>query len=1236
MSKFRNFQFLLLAFLLNAYSSVAQDLNAPDLDKSLIAPSPEAAALGKFGIIPVSLATGMANVSIPIYELKSTKLSVPISINYNYNGYRPGEEASWVGLGWTLQAGGIITRVVKGKVDESTDYLYHWDQYANNLDMTTNMDYIANVDTRNVDTEPDIYIFNFNGHSGKFILVGNRAFLFPHQDLKILKIANGFTITTEDGVTYYFQDTETSTPNNSTTPGNYISPYTSAWYLTKIVSTDNTDEIDFQYQSGIGHRQVSANYQESYQQPRKSSCSGSNGGCDTWSVNIAVGEYIDSKRLTGITCKGGYVNFIPEATVRQDFSNPNEFALKEIDIFQPNNKMIKKYGLAHAYFQSVSQLKLTAINLTGYYVNSIMGAGGTDSVYIPGYYTFQYYNENGSFPKRTRGIDKWGYYNGKDGNGSLFDGSITPGYSPNCPIADRSVYPFYLMNGALSKMTYPTGGYTTFEYENNLVGTAGTHQQIQNTAVGGTLLGDSVTTTTTYYPFNINQRQQVQIKNGRAIIGNPNGGILNVVLIMQISKQDTTTFQYNVIYTCPRITKGGLQQSDTLTLDPGNYRLILNCENTSSSVFGEIDYYKLLNIPYVGDPGPGLRIKSVKSYDGINASLPPLTKNYTYPPATLLSANSYGYYSVLHHGPCTDPASYTVNIISSSYSSPLATLLGDQYYYPTVTEVNYDTSGAGKTVYQYSNDGSDLLGTWLSGQTEYAVLNNAYIPVRQKINTYTTSNLINFWGFTYNMTEVADGGYCGPSISTNILDTIARYKNYTIYPYALLSNYHYLTATDETSYDQTGANPMTVHTDYYYDNPQHVQPTRTIVNNSKGYPITTQTKYPLDYNYASCTSLYTVDTTFKSARDLAHYNYQINSKIRNDSALKYWNATIPNTSNNQLMAVLRNFSPKCEPTFQTAYSTAITNLNYGISSYYSCLLGSIGLPTTQDAIKLLQHHNVTSVPIEKIISINKSGQEYLYGANKTDYSFYYSFNIVDPATLYETGFLSTSTLKSAFMQSPDSFYQARVNFKYDSAENITEQSKVNNIKMSYIWDYNRLYPIAQVSNSDSASIAYTSFEADGKGNWSFPSGSVVTTAGGVTGAKSFSLAGQTISRSGLSTSKSYIISFWLKSGGSASVTGGLPPSLLFSKNGWQYYESTASSTSSVSITGSGNIDELRLFPSDAQMTTYTYDPLIGATNTCSPTNQISNFFYDPLGRLKYIKDSDGNIIKTVDYHFQIQ
>ena len=52
------------------------------------------------------------------------------------------------------------------------------------------------------------------------------------------------------------------------------------------------------------------------------------------------------------------------------------------------------------------------------------------------------------------------------------------------------------------------------------------------------------------------------------------------------------------------------------------------------------------------------------------------------------------------------------------------------------------------------------------------------------------------------------------------------------------------------------------------------------------------------------------------------------------------------------------------------------------------------------------------------------------------------------------------------------------------------------------------------------------------------------------------------------------------------------------------------------------------------MISYTYAPLIGMTSECDADNRITYYFYDTLGRLKWIKDQDGNIVKTIQYHFQ--
>lgn len=83
----------------------------------IIPPSPTAAALAKYGDIPVSYYTGIPQVSIPVYTIRNRDITVPITLSYHAGGVRVEEEAGWVGLGWSLQAGGAITRTVKGSDD---------------------------------------------------------------------------------------------------------------------------------------------------------------------------------------------------------------------------------------------------------------------------------------------------------------------------------------------------------------------------------------------------------------------------------------------------------------------------------------------------------------------------------------------------------------------------------------------------------------------------------------------------------------------------------------------------------------------------------------------------------------------------------------------------------------------------------------------------------------------------------------------------------------------------------------------------------------------------------------------------------------------------------------------------------------------------------------------------------------------------------------------------------------
>src|SRR5882724_3413783 len=113
--------FIFSAGILLFHVNVSGQAGNPYTPK-IIPPSPNAASLGKFGDIPVSPYTGTTDVSIPVYTIQAKGVSVPVSIAYHTGGIRLSEEAGWVGLGFALNAGGMISRSINDKDDFQTGY----------------------------------------------------------------------------------------------------------------------------------------------------------------------------------------------------------------------------------------------------------------------------------------------------------------------------------------------------------------------------------------------------------------------------------------------------------------------------------------------------------------------------------------------------------------------------------------------------------------------------------------------------------------------------------------------------------------------------------------------------------------------------------------------------------------------------------------------------------------------------------------------------------------------------------------------------------------------------------------------------------------------------------------------------------------------------------------------------------------------------------------------------------
>ncbi len=133
---------------------------------------PNAAAMFKVLERPLGTFTGTIPINFPLCSVTSGSLSADISLNYtSTGGIRVEELSSCVGLGFNLSdGGGRVTQMVKGKPDDwSTGMLDNSTPYPQpsefNCSDNSHLYYAANDI---LDPEPDVFMYSFNGRSGKF------------------------------------------------------------------------------------------------------------------------------------------------------------------------------------------------------------------------------------------------------------------------------------------------------------------------------------------------------------------------------------------------------------------------------------------------------------------------------------------------------------------------------------------------------------------------------------------------------------------------------------------------------------------------------------------------------------------------------------------------------------------------------------------------------------------------------------------------------------------------------------------------------------------------------------------------------------------------------------------------------------------------------------------------------------------------------------------------------------
>lgn len=436
----------------------------PSLE-NVIPPAPNAAALNKFGNMPIGQSTGIPSVSVPIYAWagKNFGKQINISLNYHLGGIKVDETASNVGLGWALNAGGVVSRTVRGVYDELPGDGFLYKQMPVNNNEGNNYGLIANnertfyrMNAGLVDTQNDIFNYSFNGQSGRFVLGKNGDILFLEQTkIKVEKftdIINGkplfskFIITDEYGYKYVFEDYELSVRVNGS---GWNSSYTSSWYLSKIYNPTNNDSIDFSYDN--------VSFRNEYGVSATDAIPLYNDGVG-FPASMGGGSSVDvfGKRLRKITFPDGNVaDFYYQSAMRQDLYG--DYLLQKVKMSKGDASF--GYLLSHDYSLAGRATLL-----------SVTPIGGASEIQDKPY-TFEYFNGAVLPPKFSVQQDHWGYYNFNQGSFIPKEYLIAPngqyGNFREFQGGNRDTDPTRVKAGSMVKMSYPTGGSTVFDMEAN-------------------------------------------------------------------------------------------------------------------------------------------------------------------------------------------------------------------------------------------------------------------------------------------------------------------------------------------------------------------------------------------------------------------------------------------------------------------------------------------------------------------------------------------------------------------------------------------------------------------------------------------------------------------------------------------------------------------------------------------------------------------------------------------------
>jgi YD repeat-containing protein len=1181
---------LLILFASGIHTSLLGQLPGAvmtEIGKSMPKPvpgSPNASALGRFGSYNVSPYTGLPSISVPIFEIKSGTLSLPITLDYHASGIRMLDNAGWVGLGWSLSTGGQVTRDMRGSADEQTYWHHPLIEFPTLCGPSAKWAYIRDAENGVYDTQPDIFSYSIGPKSGNFILghAGESPFLFPYDPIKVYHNGinstgsfelDNFRITDVDGTMYQFGETASGHLAKETTTVDR-SPFlttsiTTSWLLTSIKAPNADDAILFNYQR-LGYALT--------MEPRTTvtvldNCVGTdcpNHGPDPVQTGTNMST-ITQLGVNEIVFSGGKAKFIA-ATKRLDQLNLNQ--LDRIEIYSETAgvySLTKTIKFHYSYFgyltapQSPVNLKLEKVEFIG-------SDGEVDNTY-----SFEYHTNGFSWNQGTPySKDFWGFYNGKPNNDLIPQQAVQ--YTENNSIiqrtvtigsADRNTVSTYMKEGVLKRINFPTGGYSEFDYE--------PHRYLEN------------------------------------------------------------------------------------------------------------------NVPTIAG---GLRILSVKSYDGTSAA--PITKTYAYGQnesglgmknfyTDLLNFRSESY---VHQfcclvTSCAGTATYRQRTFFGNSMTETSASEGAAVVYPVVTEYYGDvTSNIGKIIYEYDNGNflPDSLQV-IIGSRSSKNFKSSYAWRRGKLTRKTvktkSGQLISESLFAYTLFKKIKKhiGTAAERMRTYPLENVCigdcnnefgepiSLNEFRWTPYYQISGAMRQTSATEKTYED-GASGRAISTSraMSYD-PNYLEPTRETQSGvTDTEEVVTYSKYPFSYSFIG-----TQSGTARAIQMLLEKN-NLNTQIEQYTTRRNTDGsnervlggklnvyrTDPNNTNH-VVADSILFIESVAPVPLSGFSpSSITNASrLARSPFYKNAIKFLSFDGKGNVTELKKENDYITtylwayrneLPVAEVINSDLDVLPDTY----TDFTFEggsaFSGNIATPTAITPTitighaqlvqlsvsfshsGATPTSTpvldiilkksdgsvaydptaLNNGIYQSSFVLPAGTYTFYYTGNAYSTAPYAIVNARFSVTLNY-------QSKTARNPKLYHSSFEETG-----------VTLASAKTGSK---VNAGSVSIPLPSASGKYWVTWWQK-----SATGNWSEQKVLLTV--PYIVGGVTQTTYTAGSGSTYVDEVRLYPEKAFMTTYTYDPVLGITSVTDRNNKTTYYSYDTMGRLQLVRDPDGKIVSNKVYHYK--